>query len=68
MTRDDAVTYVSKRFAEADDEFGLWGSADSEKTFQSLLTQLIDDHGISPSTAVDILESAFYAVADEFLC
>jgi hypothetical protein len=68
VTREEAVIYVSKRFAEADDEFGLWGSAESEKTFQSLLTQLIDDHGVSPLAAVDILESAFYAVADEFLC
>jgi hypothetical protein len=68
VIKQEALRYVSRRFTEAEGQFSAWSNDESGKTFQALVVQLVDDYGLSPTTAVDILESAYYAAADEFLC
>jgi hypothetical protein len=68
MIKQEALRYVSRRFTENDGQFSTWSNDESGRTFQSLVDQLVDDYGLTPGAAVDILESAYYAAADEFLC
>jgi hypothetical protein len=68
VIKDQAACYVAQRFADPEDTLGGWSNDRSGKTFASLLIQLVEDYGLSPLAATDVLESAFYAAADEFLC
>lgn len=42
-----------------------WLCTTTSRTFEALYEQLVDDHGLGPMSAVDILESAYRATMDE---
>jgi hypothetical protein len=67
MTRDEGLEYIRRVFQDPEDapEDGWWHPRNGE-TFESLYKQLLDDHGLSPTRALGILESAYEAAADEF--
>jgi hypothetical protein len=70
MIKADALGYIRRGFQEEGDEprpgRRPWSNAFNQYTYEELLRQLVDDHGISPMTAVDILETAYDAAATEF--
>lgn len=68
MIKDEALQYVARRFTETEGQFSVWSNDESGKIFASLFVQLVEDHGLTPWAATDVLESAYYAAADEFLC
>lgn len=71
MIKSDGLGYVRRGFKDVDDEDQLhaasaWFHVHNDKTFESLYLQLVDDHGLGPMAAVDILETAYSATASEF--
>jgi hypothetical protein len=69
VTRTDALRYIDRGFTEEDEELPYgktgWYHPNNGESYRSLFLQLVDDHGLNPMTAVDILESAYKVAEDE---
>ena len=72
MIKADGLEYIRRGFRDEEDEVPLrsvdaWWSSTNKEAFEALFRQLVDDHGLSPMSAVDILETAYNATKAEYL-
>jgi hypothetical protein len=67
MIKTDGLGYIQRGFRDDEEaaESWTWSFPSNRRTFEMLYEQLVDDHGLSPMAAVDILESAYHVAVDE---
>lgn len=68
MNKDEALGYIENGFrvgVDEEDEEAWWDPKDGDD-FKSLLVQLVDDHDVPIDAAVDILETAWRAMRNEY--
>ncbi len=66
MIKSDGLDYIRRGFRDEGEappsgDVDIWALWPAREAFEALYEQLVDDHGLSPMSAVDILESAFEA-------